>query len=163
MDNIVSMLTTTDGRIGRQQWWIGVAVLSVLGLAAGLALSSFAQAIPFVGRAWLNLLLGLIWIWPVYCIGIKRRQDRDSAGTDLKIFLAGGVILQVSKVLVTGPFLPGDMWSAPVLLFHAANLVWSLFSVYLLVQLGFLEGNRKRNTYGPDPLGVVPGEKPAAS
>lgn len=161
MDNIKALLTTTEGRIGRQQWWIGIAILSAIGLAVGSVLGTFTQELPFIGRAWLLLLLGLVWIWPAYCVGIKRRYDRGSDGTDLKIFLAGGVVLQVFKVLVSGSFSLDDPWSGAVLWLHAANLIWSIFSVYLFVQLGFLEGDKGPNTYGPDPL--VETQKPEPS
>ena len=32
MDDIKALLTTTDGRIGRQQWWIGIVVLIVISI-----------------------------------------------------------------------------------------------------------------------------------
>jgi uncharacterized membrane protein YhaH (DUF805 family) len=40
MDNLVSLYTTTDGRIGRQQWWLGAIALGV------------AYAVLAIGRAW---------------------------------------------------------------------------------------------------------------
>ena len=90
MDSIVSLLTTTEGRIGRQQWWIGIVVLIVVSIVASIILSIISFGNPTI-FAWLAVVLNLALIWPSYCLGIKRRHDRDNNGMDVKILIGGSV------------------------------------------------------------------------
>ncbi len=154
MDKIISLLTTTDGRIGRQQWWIGVVALIVVSIVASIILGiiSFGNAAVM---AWLAVVLNLVLIWPSYCIGIKRRHDRDNDGTDLKILIAGSVIinlLQASGVGVSMTDMGGVMVPVPAIWLGIINFAFAIFAIYMLVQLGFLKGTTGANTYGPDPL-----------
>ena len=55
MDNLVALYTTTDGRISRKQWWIGVVgiiivsiVLAIILGLIGLGTSGWGQLIAFV-------------------------------------------------------------------------------------------------------------------
>lgn len=157
MDKLVSLLTTTDGRIGRQQWWIGIVALIVIALVATIVISmiSFGNT-TIIG--WFNVLLGLAFIWPSYCIGIKRRRDRNNNGTDLKILLAGSVLLNLisaTGIGVTWTDVGGVMMPMPALWLSAINLVFGIFAIYMLVQLGFLKGTTGTNSYGADPLNAA--------
>jgi uncharacterized membrane protein YhaH (DUF805 family) len=154
MDKIILLLTTTEGRIGRQQWWIGVVALIVVSIVASIILGiiSFGNAAVM---AWLAVVLNLVLIWPSYCIGIKRRHDRDNDGTDLKILIAGSVIinlLQASGVGVSMTDMGGVMVPVPAIWLGIINFAFAIFAIYMLVQLGFLKGTTGANTYGPDPL-----------
>lgn len=154
MDKIVSLLTTTEGRIGRQQWWIGIVALIVISILASIVLGiiSFGNAAVF---AWLGVVLNLALIWPGYCVGIKRRHDRDNNGTDLKILIAGSVILNLlsaTGIGVTMTDMGGVMVPMPSIWLSAINLIFAVFAIYMLVQLGFLKGTTGPNSYGPDPL-----------
>ena len=62
MDNIRALLTTTEGRIGRQQWWIGIVVLIVVSIVASIVLSilSFGNAAVM---AWFGVLINRALIW----------------------------------------------------------------------------------------------------
>lgn len=154
MDNIKALLTTTDGRIGRQQWWIGIVVLIVISIVASIVLSilSFGNAAVM---AWFGVLINLALIWPSYCVGIKRRHDRDSNGTDLKILIAGSVLLNLLTATGTGSSMTdmgGVMMPVPSIWLGALNVIFAIFAIYMLVQLGFLKGTAGPNNYGPDPL-----------
>jgi len=155
MDSIVSLLTTTEGRIGRKQWWIGVIVLAVVAIVVSLLLGavSFGNA-AFL--AWAAVALNLALIWPSYCIGIKRRHDRDNDGTDLKVLIAVSVVFNVIQALGVG-VTPTDIGNGlivpvPDLWLTVLNLIFAVFAIYMLVQLGFLKGTTGANRYGPDPL-----------
>lgn len=154
MDNIVSLLTTTDGRIGRQQWWIGIVVLIVISIVASIILGIISLGNATV-MAWLAVLLNLALIWPSYCIGIKRRHDRDNNGTDLKILIAGSLILnllQATGIGVTMTDMGGVMVPVPAIWLGVINFIFAVFAIYMLVQLGFLKGTTGSNSYGADPL-----------
>ena len=154
MDNIKALLTTTEGRIGRQQWWIGIVVLIVISIVASIVLSilSFGNAAVM---AWFGVLINLALIWPSYCVGIKRRHDRDNNGTDLKILIAGSVLLNLLTATGIGSSMTdmgGVMMPVPSIWLGALNVIFAIFAIYMLVQLGFLKGTAGPNNYGPDPL-----------
>lgn len=154
MDNIKALLTTTDGRIGRQQWWIGIVVLIVISIVASIVLSILSFGNGTV-MAWFGVLINLALIWPSYCVGIKRRHDRDNNGTDLKILIAGSVLLNLLTATGIGSSMTdmgGVMVPVPSIWLGALNLIFAIFAIYMLVQLGFLKGTTGPNSYGPDPL-----------
>ncbi|UYN99354.1 MAG: DUF805 domain-containing protein [Devosia sp.] len=155
MDTIVALLTTTEGRIGRQQWWIGVVALIAVSIVASIILGilSFGNATVL---AWLAVLLNIALIFPSYCIGIKRRHDRDNDGTDLKILIAGSLIVNVLQATGIGTT-PMDIGNGmvvpmPSIWMSAINLIFAVFAIYMLIQLGFLKGTAGSNSYGRDPL-----------
>lgn len=157
MDKIIALLTTSEGRIGRQQWWIGVVAMIVVGIIASIIIGiiSFGNATIF---GWLVVLLNLALLWPSYNIGIKRRHDRDNDGMDLKIMLGVSVLLNILTATGIGSSVVdiggGVMMPQPALWLTILNLLFAVFAIYMLVQLGFLKGTTGANTYGSDPLGT---------
>lgn len=156
MDKIIALLTTSEGRIGRQQWWIGVVAMIVVGIIASIVIGiiSFGNATIF---GWLVVLLNLALLWPSYNIGMKRRHDRDNDGTDLKIMLGVSVLLNILTATGIGSSVVdiggGVMMPQPAMWLTIINLLFAVFAIYMLVQLGFLKGTTGANTYGSDPLG----------
>ena len=158
MDKIVALLTTSEGRIGRQQWWIGVLAVFVIALVVSIVLNFIAFG-NFTILAWLYVLLNLALLWPSYNIGMKRRHDRGNDGMDLKILLGASVLLNLltatgigfSVVDIGG----GVMLPQPPFWLTALNLIFGIFAIYMLVQLGFLKGTTGSNTYGSDPVGAA--------
>ena len=157
MDKIIALLTTSEGRIGRQQWWIGVVAMIVVGIIASIVIGiiSFGNATIF---GWLVVLLNLALLWPSYNIGMKRRHDRDNDGTDLKIMLGVSVLLNILTATGIGSSVVdiggGVMMPQPAMWLTIINLLFAVFAIYMLVQLGFLKGTTGANTYGSDPLGA---------
>jgi uncharacterized membrane protein YhaH (DUF805 family) len=155
MEKIVSLLTTTEGRIGRQQWWIGVVAMIVISIIASIILGilSFGNATLL---SWLAVLLNIALIYPAYCIGIKRRHDRDNDGTDLKILIAGSIIINVLQATGIGVDWvdagQGVVLPVPAIWLGLINLAYAIFAIYMFVQLGFLKGTTGANSYGLDPL-----------
>jgi uncharacterized membrane protein YhaH (DUF805 family) len=157
MDNLISLLTTTEGRIGRKQWWIGIAAMIVVGIVASIVASiiSFGNATV---AAWLAVLINLALIWPSYCIGIKRRHDRGNDGTDLKILLGGSLVLNLlmaSGIGTSWVDMGGVIVPQPAMWLSILNLIVAVFAIYMLVQLGFLKGSTGSNNFGADPLGAA--------
>ena len=178
MDNIVALYTSADGRIGRRTWWLAsialvvVVVVLELILAAVLGISfmpNLAAADPNADAAalsaqiadsmhkssWLSLIFFVIFLIPIYALGMKRRHDRDNNGLDLIVYLALTVLMMLLQALgigyveatvgtVTVP-MPG-----PIIL--GLNGIMIIYAIYLLVVMGFLKGTTGPNQYGPDPL-----------
>lgn len=154
MDNLKFLLTTTDGRISRQQWWIGVVAMLVIGIVLSVILGVISGS-NFTLMAWLSLLINIALIYPAYCIGIKRRHDRDNDGTDLKVMLGVSVFLSLLQATGIGMSLTdigGVVVPTPSPWFGILNLIFFIFGIYMLVQLGFLKGTTGANRFGPDPL-----------
>lgn len=158
MDKIIALLTTSDGRIGRQQWWIGVLAIFVIALVVSIVLNFIAFG-NFAVLSWLYVLLNLALLWPTYNLGMKRRHDRDNDGTDLKIFLGASVLLNLLAATAIGYTVVdvgnGMMLPQPPFWLTALNLIFGIFAIYMFVQLGFLKGTTGSNSYGPDPLGAA--------
>jgi uncharacterized membrane protein YhaH (DUF805 family) len=155
MDDIKALMMTTDGRIGRKQWWIGIAVLVVISIAASIVFGIVSLGNGTV-MAWLAVALNFALIWPSYCIGIKRRQDRDNNGMDIKILIGASVLLNILQATGIGVSWVdtggGVLLPMPAIWLSVINLAFAVFAIYMLVQLGFLKGTNGPNSYGPDPV-----------
>ena len=101
--------TSVEGRIYRQQWWIGVGILFVVWLVSG-ALFGSDGLVPFI--------IGLGLLFAGICLHIKRCHDRGKSG-----------------------------WWCLLLLVPIVGTLWAI------IDLGILEGDRGRNAYGANPLG----------
>jgi uncharacterized membrane protein YhaH (DUF805 family) len=89
----MDLFLTREGRIGRGQWWLGVlglvvaqwVVFGILGLAglfsfdpeAGMSGSMIATQIVII----------LLFIWPMICVYGKRYHDRDKSAWWILIVL----------------------------------------------------------------------------
>jgi len=134
------LLLTVDGRIGRQTFWIGFAALAVAGILNGLIIGSIS--IILAGIVSLALLV------PAYCVSIKRSNDRGHPQVYVQAFFAitmGFQLLTIVGILgLFGYFIAG-----------LVGLVIGVLGLWLLIDLGALEGTRGTNAYGPDPLETV--------
>jgi uncharacterized membrane protein YhaH (DUF805 family) len=179
MDNIVGLFTSTTGRISRKSWWLGVVIIIVLNLIitflilpmVGLSGPS-AQAIMDAAQdptklaavmssgmqaaGWGSLVLFVIFAYPQYALGVKRRHDKDNNGIDVLIFLALEAVLFLVQALGLG-YTIGDAGGmavpVPSMIYSILGLVFLVYAIYMLVVLGFLRGTAGPNQYGPDPLG----------
>ncbi len=112
-----------DGRIGRQQWWLGTVVLMVASWIISFVIQMFAGAPdPATGQmntgALIILLVVMIpFIYASVALSVKRWHDRGKSGWWYLIVLV--------------PII-GGLWA--------------------LVENGFLRGTEGPNQYGPDPL-----------
>jgi uncharacterized membrane protein YhaH (DUF805 family) len=152
-------LFSFEGRLRRRDYWMLTIPLWVLQFAvsqAAIVAVFGVQATVFqhrshLGQPWswpgaLNALVSLIFAWPGLALMTKRRHDRDAS---VKPFL----VLNLICVGLAG--LPLDS-----LIVHlgvrawAEWLAWLLgtgIMLYIIIVLGFLEGDARRNRYGPSP------------
>lgn len=150
MDALIPLLTTTEGRIGRQQWWLGIVVIIVASIVLSLILGILGLG------SWAQLIAYLVLLYPNWCLGIKRRQDRDNNGLDFKILIVVSGLLTLLQAFGIGVTMTdmgnGIMMPAPDAWMMVLSLAVAVLGIYLLVQLGFLRGTAGPNSYGPDPL-----------
>jgi uncharacterized membrane protein YhaH (DUF805 family) len=181
MDNIVPLYTTTDGRISRKTWWlaaIGIGVVNIViamlifpmvGLGGPSAEAIMAAADDpaavsalitgsLQASGWASLILFLLFAYPIYCISIKRRHDKNSKGTDVIGYLAVTALLLLAQALGLA-YGVADMGGVPVpvpsMLYGVLGFIALVYAIYMLVVLGFLKGTEGPNQYGPDPLGTT--------
>lgn len=144
---------TTDGRISRKTWWIGIVVMIVAAAILGFVLSLVG-----LGR-WASLIALLVFAYPSWSIGVKRRQDRDNNGMDYKILFGLSTLMTLLQVFGIG-MAPTDIGNGMVIMqptgiMMIVQVIVGIAGLYVLVQLGFLKGTAGPNSYGPDPLGYA--------
>ena len=122
MMNLIWLLTSFRGRIGRAQFWLGNA-LAALVMGGGLTLAQWlieGDFAPVVsGRGDINqFIIGVVMITFMINIAVsaKRLHDRDTSGWWHLIILL--------------PFIGISWW---------------------LIEAGFRQGTRGPNQFGPDP------------
>ncbi|MGL4290276.1 MAG: DUF805 domain-containing protein [Phreatobacter sp.] len=131
------LLLTFDGRIARQDFWIGIVALIVVNLVVGTILG-------WIGGAFLSGLLSLVMAYPAYCLSLKRSNDLDYPQTYVQAFMAAQVALTVISMF-------GGLGLG--FLFYSILLpILGIAALALLVVLGFFQGTTGPNRYGPDPL-----------
>lgn len=141
------ILTSTNGRIPRSQWWAGLVVLVIIAIVLGLIIGWLLGGVFTVGGRIALFILNLILLYPSYAISAKRFQDRGKTG---KLALIGiGIALLQSLLTMVGAM--GNPLNQNVLdwIFSAALLI---VGIWYLIELGFLRGTVGSNEYGPDPL-----------
>jgi uncharacterized membrane protein YhaH (DUF805 family) len=132
-----------EGRIGRQAFWIAVAVLSVAELAAHF----IAEQIQ--GDR-LSAIVDVAFVYPEFALAVKRAHDRNMPVVFLIVFFAASAFLDLLTVLeMTGT--DDEPSSISVLI----AVPFTILALFLLVELGFRRGTPGPNQYGPDPLGTV--------
>jgi uncharacterized membrane protein YhaH (DUF805 family) len=165
MNKIISLYTTTSGRIGRKDWWIGAIILVVImgvinsvvtnmlvnsATANITAETDLAAVIDNAARmsGWASLVVTLVFAYPLYALAVKRRHDRNSSGVDYLVLVG----LQVAMALITALGLGYGSDGSRTILLAAVLVATAVVGIYLLVMLGFLKGTEGSNKYGPDPL-----------
>jgi uncharacterized membrane protein YhaH (DUF805 family) len=152
-----------EGRIGRQQWWIGIIILAVIGIilnwilgmimGASMTFDLAAMSTPegmaaLAGAmqrvAWVGLIVSIVLAYPYIALGVKRRHDKDNNGLDVIIFMVFSIVYNL---------LGGFGWTYGNILGTILGIVFLVYAVYMLVVLGFLKGTSGPNQYGADPLG----------
>jgi len=148
--NFTNLLLGFDGRISRQQFWIGFAVLTVVELGVRLALGVplFPQSMkPFPVRL-TEAGIELVTLYPTAAVLIKRLHDRDQPGIYVAWVIGISLVVLVADLIgVTGD--PNNTtWLDWILAFFAIGI-----GLAFLIELGFRRGTDGENRYGPDPLG----------
>ena len=127
------LFTSFEGRINRQNWWVGLLVLAIaewiaiiiLSMVFGVSMMGSMQpadpsGMPHMsaGTGVLIGIVGLIFLWPGLAVYTKRWHDRNKSG----------------------------WWTL-------IGLIPIIGGLWLLIELGFLRGTDGPNRFGPNPLG----------
>jgi uncharacterized membrane protein YhaH (DUF805 family) len=132
------VLTSVEGRISRQPFWIGILILFAIEIAAHFA----------IGERW-SSVVSLILAYPEFAVIAKRGHDRNAPTWIAGIFIAGAVALDVLVLLdLVGPL------DKPSTLFYVIGAPIGVMGLILLIDFGFRRGTVGDNHYGPDPLAV---------
>ena len=137
---------TTDGRIGRQDFWMGIVGLFVAGLIVALIVAAIFGMMSTASRVVL-FIVQLAFAYPSYCLMAKRFQDRDKPAMYAAILIGVNLLLALLGLLgVTGD--PLD----PNFLATIFGLVMLAIGIWVIVELGILRGTVGQNQFGPDPV-----------
>jgi uncharacterized membrane protein YhaH (DUF805 family) len=130
------LLTSIDGRISRQPFWIATLILFGIEIAAHYA----------IGDRW-GSIVSLLLAYPTFAVIAKRGHDRNAPTSIAVVFIAGAVVLDVMALLdLIGP--P----EKPNTLFYVFLAPFGIMAIILLIDFGFRRGTVGENRFGPDPL-----------
>ena len=73
------ILTSFEGRISRQPFWIAVLVLWVASIAASIVTIILFGPQSTATYA-IQAIIGLVFLWPSLAVAVKRYHDRDKSG-----------------------------------------------------------------------------------
>jgi uncharacterized membrane protein YhaH (DUF805 family) len=130
------LLTSIDGRITRQPFWIAIVILFGIETAAHFA----------IGERW-SSIVSLILAYPYFAVIAKRGHDRNAPTWIAGIFIAGAVLLDALVLLD----LVGSL-DKPSTLFYVIGAPFGVMALILLIDFGFRRGTVGENRYGSDPL-----------
>ncbi len=137
------LLNGFHGRIGRQTFWIAMAVLAV-GEIFGHLIAEEIQGDR------LGAIVDLAFTYPEFAVAIKRAHDRNMPVWLPGAFFAASAMLDLFTVL---GWAGSD--EAPSMLSLVIAVPFTVLGLALLVELGFRKGTVGPNQYGPDPLAKV--------
>ena len=137
-----------DGRIGRQDFWMGVLGFFVVGIVLSLIIWALFGSVSFAARL-LNFIVQLIFAYPSYNLMAKRFQDRDRPPMFAAIIIGVSLLLGLIGLFTGTP----DPMAGPGVLGTIFGLIWAVIGIWALVELGILRGTVGQNQYGPDPVG----------
>jgi uncharacterized membrane protein YhaH (DUF805 family) len=131
---LLSLATNFPSRIGRAQWWLGIAAIGAV-ISGALALGGDHNALLMLGAATVSLAIFIP-------ISIARLHDRNrSAGNT---FYCAMAILLGAKIFRN--ILPADHHLSAILILGA------ILATVAAIELGCLRGTVGLNPYGEDPL-----------
>lgn len=140
---IFRLLTSLDGRIGRGEYWLGLALIAV-GLFLGAGLAPFLT--DLIARTLFTTALFVAALLASVAVNGKRFQDRAKPRGLAWI----GILIPLLAFLAGASGLPAryEMVESVNMALAAVNtivLMWFIF------ELGFLPGTAGPNRYGEDP------------
>jgi uncharacterized membrane protein YhaH (DUF805 family) len=140
---------TTDGRIGRQDFWMGIVGLVIVGIVVSVLIGATTGMVSTTGLI-LSFILQLVLAYPAYALMAKRFQDRDKPGTYAAILIGLSILVSLFGIFGwTGNPLEMNWFGWLLSLAQFAIFIW------FLIELGFLRGTVGNNQYGDDPIGAM--------
>ena len=154
--DLQALYLRSDGRISRKTWWIGTIVLILASILLTFILS--LVGLP-IGSPWSSLINLALVVFPAINLGLKRRHDRDNNGTDYLILTGVSALMTLMQAFGIGftrvDIGNGMVGAVPDTWMGIVQILFGIYAIYMLVQLGFLKGTPGANTYGADPQGYA--------
>ncbi len=156
---LIDTLIRIDGRIGRKSYWLGSLIIIGAVLAAAVAIIAISDEAVFDGPDGGSSMLGHVLAWVLLLasvpVSVKRLHDLNRSGHYLwPMFILDGLLTAGDIAGVTGTA------TAPTALGWVLIAIYGIYSLVLLILLGFYRGTPGHNDFGPDPL--APEEIPAS-
>ncbi len=126
-ENLQQMFLSREGRLNRKPYFFAGIILGVI---EGVVVEIPAESV--------GTLLSLVFLYPNYCLDVKRLHD---IGNNEQLAIISTVILAI-LTLGEDSIEPSDMF------FGLLAVVWFGIQLYMF----FKEGTHGPNAYGPDPL-----------
>jgi len=134
----IYLFTSFHGRINREPFWIAFGILAAVEVAT--------QWLAYqIGGETLSDILGLAFTYPEFMLAVKRSNDRNLSPWVVASFFAFDTALGLFALL-NGTIDPDNPINEIIL------ILFTLFAVALIVELGFRSGTSGPNPHGPDPL-----------
>jgi uncharacterized membrane protein YhaH (DUF805 family) len=134
----IYVFTSFNGRINREPFWIAFGILAAVEIAAQwLAYQTEGETVSAV--------LDLAFTYPEFAIAVKRSNDRNLTPWLVASFCAFNAALDLFTLL-NGAIDPDDPINEIIL------ILFTLFALALIIELGFRPGTSGPNRFGPDPL-----------
>ena len=138
------ILSSTQGRIPRSQWWAGLVILVIIGVVLALIIG-WVLGPTLIGLI-ATLILQVILLYPSYALSAKRFHDRNKPGGLALIGIGLGILQTLARLVgLSNPF-------APTTVDWILNIALLIVGIWYLIELGILRGTVGSNQYGPDPL-----------
>jgi uncharacterized membrane protein YhaH (DUF805 family) len=134
----------SNGRIGRQTYWIGAIALGVVSIIVSLI---FGRFLAGAGAIIFGIVWQLIILYPAYNLMAKRFQDRDKPTTYALYAIIAFFVLGVVSML-TAP----AAGASPGAISVVVGLITLAIAIWVLIELGIRRGTVGPNQYGPDPV-----------
>lgn len=127
------------GRLRRRDFWL--LFILMIGASAALAFAVRRGLGLAPDDPWMDAL-NLVTAWPMTAIAVKRLHDRDRSGWLVIIIWAQTAVSMLAALY------PGSRLQV------IAQVLFGLVQLWMLVDLGILDGTKGPNRYGPSPKGI---------
>jgi uncharacterized membrane protein YhaH (DUF805 family) len=158
--NLVSLLFSFDGRIGRAQFWIVAAIWAGVAFGIVLLLAGASELLGLTLPLAVYYVIAAIVYIPMIvsgvAAGIKRLHDRNKSGWWLLVFYLLPAALPWAGLLVMGG-LGSDLQELPMPVVALYYVRIGIF-IWALVELGCLRGTIGGNPHGADPVAPKPAQ-----
>lgn len=151
--NWKQLLFSTEGRIPRKTFWLGILFITIAGVPALIAAA-------FLGGATAAGIVNLLFLWFGFALSAKRAQDRNRHYLIVAAYFA--LAVAVSGLAPNTAMTMMDTGAMNQTALGLASIVLLGYVIYLFVELGCLRGTVGPNKYGPDPLEPAAGAQNAA-
>ncbi len=141
--NALSLFTQVEGRIPRQTYWLGIIVITVVGLPV-IAVATY------MGGGTGGAIANLLFLWCGFALSAKRAQDRGKH----YLFVAAyfGLLAVLTNLSASQSKMMSGMAAQPSPLLVVVSLLFLAYVVFLFIELGLRRGTVGPNRYGPDPI-----------